>query len=328
MDIFNKVSNEEILSFYLGIKHCPILISSPLRKDKNPSLGIYYSKKGNICYKDFATGESGSLINLLAHIYHLSIHEMLTKIYLDLVLQKTENFIPVSVNTSKLNMKLSSNVIDLKIKIRPWKPWDLEYWNSYGISLKYLILGKIYPISYIFFYKTNGIVSVVPAEKYAYAFYEQKDGKISYKIYQPKSTTFKWLNKHSSDIWDLWTILPPKGEELIITSSRKDALCLWENTGIPSCSLQAESYLPKPQVIDQLKQRFKNIYVLYDNDYTQEINRGHEYGKNLATTFNLIQLELPTYLQAKDSSDFFKKYGKKNLQITIRTLINNAQVKN
>ena len=85
-------------------------------------------------------------------------------------------------------------------------------------------------------------------------------------------------------------------------------MCIWENTGIPSISLQAESYLPKQHVVQQLKDRFRKVYVLYDNDFnsTKE-NYGRIFGKTMAESFDLIQLEIPNKYESKDPSDLCKK---------------------
>ena len=40
-NILGKVSESEILSFYLNINQVPCVIPSPLRKDKNPAFGLY-----------------------------------------------------------------------------------------------------------------------------------------------------------------------------------------------------------------------------------------------------------------------------------------------
>ena len=104
-------------------------------------------------------------------------------------------------------------------------------------------------------------------------------------------------------------------------------MCIWENTRIPACGLQAESYLPKEHVVEELKNRFKRIYVLYDNDFTQEVNRGHEYGKLFAETFGLTQIELPIRLGSKDSSDLCKSRGREVLRETIFKLIYDEEEK-
>ena len=121
----------------------------------------------------------------------------------------------------------------------------------------------------------------------------------------------------------MWSKLPDKGEYLIITSSRKDALCIWENTGIPAISLQAESYLPKEHIVQQLKDRFKFIFVLYDNDFNNPNNPGEKAANKFVESFDLRKLTLPIELGEKDTSDLCKKYGRYKVKTTILKLIKN-----
>lgn len=326
-EVFSKVSESDILYFYLGITHLPIVICSPLRKDTNPSLGLHYNKSGHIVYKDFATGEGGSLYTLLMKVLNLSFGELMENIYLNLVESTncTTSTPILQYNRKSAKSAKKSSVVDIQVALRPWKPWDREYWSSYGITKEFLKFGKVFPVSHIFLIREDESCTSVPAEKHAYVYIEEKDNKISLKVYQPFSKDYKWINKHTSDVWDLWQQLPLTGDYLIITSSRKDALCIWCNTGIPSCSLQAESYLPKESVINELKGRFKNIFILYDNDFSKPVNHGREYGKTLASTFGLPQIELPEELGAKDSSDLYQLHGREVLRDTIFKLTSYEQ---
>ena len=318
--ILKNVGELNILSHYLGISKIPCIINSPLRIDNNPSFGLWANHEQRIYYTDLATKESGDIYTLFKKKWNLSFQEVLYKIYSEVPIDKS-NVISNILNYHT-NKRLYNNNVDLKCKVRDWKNYDLEYWEQYGISLKWLKFGDVYPISHIIVIKNNK-TSIINADKYAYVYVERKDNTISLKIYQPFSQKFKWSNKHDSSVWDLWTKLPEKGDNLIITSSRKDALCVWENTNIPSISLQAESYLPKEHVLQQLKDRFNNIYVLYDNDFQSEINHGRELGKKLADSFNLKQLEIPKEYKSKDSSDLCKNHGRKMVKDLIPQLIKN-----
>ena len=306
--ILNSVRELDILSYYLGISNVPCIIKSPLRLDRHPSFGIYSRDGKRIYYHDFATKDRGSIFQLLMKLWNVDYNEMLQQIDKDLPkIPSCKNNISITKTTLNNNSSKTYNKdTNLECKVRPWKNYDFEYWEQYGISEKWLKFGDIYPISHLILTK-NGNKFSIPAEKYAYAYVERKDGNISLKIYQPYSTNFKWSNKHDGSVWDLWTKLPEKGEHLIITSSRKDALCIWENTGIPAISLQAESYLPKQHVVQQLKDRFKYIYVLYDNDFQSDENHGRILGEMMANEFNLIQIEIPIKYKSKDASDLCKK---------------------
>lgn len=318
--ILKNVGELNILSHYLGISKIPCIINSPLRIDNNPSFGLWINHEQRIYYTDLATKESGDIYTLFKKKWNLSFQEVLYKIYSEVPIDKSN--VVSNILNHHTNKRLYNNNVDLKCKVRDWKNYDLEYWEQYGISLKWLKFGDVYPISHIIVIKNNK-TSIINADKYAYVYVERKDDTISLKIYQPFSQKFKWSNKHDSSVWDLWTKLPEKGDNLIITSSRKDALCVWENTNIPSISLQAESYLPKEHVLQQLKDRFNNIYVLYDNDFQSEINHGRELGKKLADSFNLKQLEIPEEYKSKDSSDLCKNHGRKMVKDLIPQLIKN-----
>lgn len=316
-DVRRITTDYEVVNKYLGISVVPSNINSILREDKNPSLCIFPYKDG-LFYKDFGTNQSGNIYQLLSLYWNIPLNQVYRKIITDF---NSNNKSSCCKKSSKTIIKRKSN-INIKVKIRNWKPWDIEYWSSYGISLKWLEYCDIYPISHIFLIHQNGEQLIISADKYAYVYIERKDNKVSLKIYQPYSTNFKWMSKHDASVWDLWTKIPEKGDKLIITSSRKDALCLWANTGIPSLSLQGEGYVPKEKVINQLKERYSKIYVFYDNDFENKVNNGRNYGKILAEKFNLQQIEIPTEYKSKDPSDLYKNWGKEVFLNVINQLIN------
>lgn len=316
-DVLTKIPEQTIANYYFGISEIPCVIQAPYRIDKKPSVGIYYNSKGHINFKDFASGDSGGIVDLLMKTWNLDFKHTINKIEKECPKILTSLNLKNTISISTTHHRASA---DIKVSFREWKKHDIEYWNAYGISLEWLKFGDIYPISRIFYTIDNKTIDF-PAEKYAYAYIERKEGIVTMKIYQPFSENRKWLSKHDSSVWDLWSKLPNNGPTLIITSSRKDALCIWENTGIPAVSLQGEGYIPKDHVIQELKDRFINIYVLYDNDYQSEINHGREFGKQLAEKFNLIQIEIPDLYKSKDTSDLCKNHSRETVYKVINELI-------
>ena len=318
-DVRRVTTDYEVVNKYLGISVVPSNINSILREDKNPSLCIF-PYKDSLFFKDFGTNQSGNIYQLLSLYWNIPLNQVYRKIYNDFTSVNYKSCCCKN-RITKTIIKQKSN-IDIKVKIREWKPWDIEYWSSYGINKQWLNYCDIFPISHIFLIHQNGEQIVISADKYAYVYIERKDNKVSLKIYQPYSTNFKWMSKHDASVWDLWTKIPDKGDKLIITSLRKDALCLWANTGIPSLSLQGEGYIPKEKVINQLKDRYKKIYVFYDNDFKNEVNNGRNYGKAIADKFDLQQIEIPTEYKSKDPSDLYKNWGKEVFLNVINSLIN------
>jgi hypothetical protein len=195
----------------------------------------------------------------------------------------------------------------LECKTREWKQHDIEYWNSFGISLDWLKYADVYPISHKIIIK-EGKRMVFVADKYAYAYVEFKDGKTTLKIYQPFNTSgFKWSNNHDKSVISLWTKVPKNGDRICICSSLKDALCLWANTGIPSLAVQGEGYTMSNTAINELNKRYKKVYILFDND-----EAGLYDGKKLAESTGFTNIVLPKINNAKDISDLYKTLNNTN----------------
>lgn len=298
-DILNKVSESDILSFYLGVNNVPCVINSPLRIDKKPSFGLYSLDGKKIYYTDLSTKEKGGLFDLLMKLWNLEYADMLIKIYRDI-----PKFPFKETSTSKCTIRTTSvhqSFTELECKIRDWKDYDLEYWKSFGINKQWLEYAEVYPISHKIIIKDNERY-VFGADKYAYAYVERKEGKITLKIYQPFNTKgYKWSNKHDASVISLWTKVPEYEEQIIICSSLKDALCLWSNIGIPCIAVQGEGYSISETAISELKRRYKKIYILFDNDEVGLFD-----GKKLAERTGFINLTLPDFEGGKDVSDLYK----------------------
>lgn len=317
-----SISDRDILKRYLGIdKKLPIAIQSPLREDDvNPSFSIQ-EWNCTITWKDFGTGESGNVVSLMARLWNVTYSEALLKIKLD-----TEAKIPRAslIRRYKGKIHLTSNS-SIKVKVRDWKEWDINYWNSFGIPVSFCKWCNVFPISHAFFTREdeNGRKNTisVPMDKYAYAYFEWKDGIESIKLYQPFSTSMKWLSKHDSSVWDLWNKAfayadKNSNEAVIITSSRKDAMCLWATLRVPAMSLQGEGYLPKPQVMKQVLDKFNNVYIWYDNDFSHtDDNPGQDNAKKLIGLYpKLKNIYIPSEYKCKDPSDLVKNVGTQALK--------------
>ena len=309
------MSDRDIINRYLGINKFPCKLSSPLREDDDRPSFSMMERDGKVFWKDFGTGESGTAIKLLAKIWRVEYSEALLKIKLD-----TENTVPRVSLIRRYNGKIhvTSNST-IKVKVRDWKEWDEQFWNSFGISRKFCTWCNVYPISHAFFTKEEDGAKktfCIPMDKYAYAYFEWKDGKESIKLYQPYSQTMKWLSKHDQSVWDLWKQAfmwadKRSNDAVILTSSRKDAMCLWENLKVPAMSLQGEGYIPKAQVMQQVFDKFKTVYIWYDNDFKHtEDNPGQDNARKLIDLYpQLKNICIPSQYKCKDPSDLVKEWG-------------------
>ena len=303
-----NLSQADIAAYYLNIKSIPSLIHSPLRPDNKPSFALYCPKGTEVNYRDFSNGDSGTIWTLLTKLWNCTFEEAVHKVYNDLG-DKSYSTKVHEGNYMTRYCKINSH-IDLQCKVREWRDYDIKYWESYGISLKWLKYADVYPISHKIVIK-NGISYIFGADKYAYAYVEFKEGKVTLKIYQPFNRQgYKWSSNIDKSVWSLWTKIPKKGNNLIISSSVKDCLNIMCNLKIPSICLQGEGYLPKPQVIETLKSRYKNIIVFFDNDFNNSDNPGHKDAERLCKEYDFRMVEIPKEYESKDPSDLFKNYGK------------------
>lgn len=287
---------------------------SPLMKDTKPSFGYFQGEKNEICFNDFRLG-SGDCIQFVQHFFGLNYFEALSRIVIDFDLQDYFYYKQLDKdNNKKYNPDdyksreevLKTPTFRLGKKKRSWKAYDLAYWMQYGIDSLTLRRYRVQAIQYIFFNGENPIY----ADKYAYCFIENKDNINTYKIYQPFSKNYKWLNNHNSSVWQGWEQLPEKGENLIITKSLKDVMSLNCMLDIPAVALQTESSNPKSHIIDELKERFDKIYLLYDNDFDKEVNWGQEFAIKLCDKFDFTNLIIPDIFESKDFSDLVKNLDK------------------
>jgi hypothetical protein len=206
----------------------------------------------------------------------------------------------------------------MECRVREWQAYDIAYWESYGISLEWLKYAEVYPISHKIIVKNNERY-VFGADKYAYAYVEHKDGIVTLKIYQPfNKAGVKWSSKHDKSVISLWSKVPLEGDKICICSSLKDALCLWSNTGIPALAIQGEGYPISESAVNELRRRYKEIYILLDND-----TAGLKDGVSLASSTGFINLILPQFEGGKDVSDLYKVKGRDTFLKTILPLFNN-----
>lgn len=305
-EIFNKFSEVWVLTtVFPQITTLPCVINSPLRIDNHPSFSIYMADSGHIFYKDFGTGEHGSLLDLLCRYWNCTFKQCLTKIC-DIVNNASGSNINFKTGQIKVFKRKETNrLTELQVAVRPWRDYDIKYWEDYGVNLKWLKYADVYPISHKIIIKkdSNGksVKYIMPADKYAYAFVEKKEGNLQLKIYQPfNAKGFKWCSKMDRSVVGLWAKIPKEGDRVIICSSLKDALCVSNNLHIPTLCLQGEGYGMSTTAINELKRRYKKVFICFDTDEAGRLD-----GEKLSKKTGFINV-VPDFGECKDFSDYYK----------------------
>lgn len=288
--ILSKVTEYDIYAKYIGQFKVGMIYNSPFRKDKNPSFGIYYSKRTKqLLFKDHGTGECGNVIK-----------------FVSLFTGKTEYNNILSDIVDKLNITNNTKLVSSKQYIQPtetvigvvrqeFTDVDINYWKQFNISINTL---KKFNVNSIKYYLCNGIVKGTYKREnpmYAYKVYN------NFKIYRPLADKYtKWRNNLTDYDIQGYEQLPQKGDILFITKSMKDVMCLHE-MGYPAVSPSSEStFLPK-DVLEQLKTRFKRIIILFDRDAA-----GVKRSRKLSRETGLEAMFINKKFKAKDVSDAVK----------------------
>lgn len=288
--ILSKVTEYDIYAKYIGQFKVGMIYNSPFRKDKNPSFGIYYSKRTKqLLFKDHGTGECGNVIK-----------------FVSLFTGKTEYNDILSDIVDKLNITNNTKLVSSKQYIPPtetvigvvrqeFTDVDINYWKQFNISINTL---KKFNVNSIKYYLCNGIVKGTYKREnpmYAYKVYN------NFKIYRPLADKYiKWRNNLTDCDIQGYEQLPQKGDILFITKSMKDVMCLHE-MGYPAVSPSSEStFLPK-DVLEQLKTRFKRIIILFDRD-----TAGVKRSRKLSRETGLEAMFINKKFKAKDVSDAVK----------------------
>lgn len=311
-EVFAKFSETQVLSkVFPQITHIPCRINSPLRVDKHPSFSIYMGSNNHIYYKDFGdSSEKGSLLDLLCKYWNCTFSQCLDKICAIMIDAKCDD-LTVRPTIKTLTRKDVSQNTKIQVVVRPWQDYDIEYWKSYGIELKWLKYAKVSPISYKIITKKDPETGkskryIFPADKLAYVYQEKKDGKLQIKIYQPKNTKgFKWCSSMDGSVISLWTRVPETGDRIVICSSLKDALCLSCQLGIPAIAPQGEGYNISESACKELRRRYKKVFICFDID-----KAGKKDAEALAEKTGFINV-VPDLGKQKDLSDYYKSLKNK-----------------
>lgn len=107
-------------------------------------------------------------------------------------------------------------------------------------------------------------------------------------------------------------MLPKTGDYLVITKSLKDVMTLYQ-FGIPAVAPISENCFLSESQYCRFKERFKNIFLLYDND-----RPGLRAMISIKKKFpDVFPIWIPWNYKAKDISDFYAKYKRNKTAVLI-----------
>lgn len=308
-DILDKIRPEEIFSAFINNPRPSRVYKVPWRTDEKESLTFFYSPSNELMFYDQAYKEGGDCITFYSKIFNVNRKQALIEIYNKFKLRDikkidyskiVEEYKPKSIE-SKLSWKYSST--DSK------KYEDaINYFKSFGISKETLDFFGVKPID---FYCIDDVM--IRPENFSVV-YEYEDNKC--KIYTPLSSNkkYKFLDGIKGEYYQGYNKLPENGNIVFITSSYKDVMVLYE-LGFPAIAPKSEVVKINDQIINELKTRFENVILFYDND-----DAGLKAAEKLKNKYNINYI---VTVKEKDPSDFSRKYSKEKLYEYIISKLNN-----
>lgn len=312
--LLEQNSEETYMSYYLGIPVKKGLFISPLRADNHKTCSFFRGKSSNLYFKDFATGECLTFEGVVMKQHNCTYQQALR------IIAKDFGYIKGSVPKKEIKIQPKfecDKQTFIQVEIKDFSEAELKWWASYGITKEVLNRFNVHSCQTVFL---NGNITARSAQHspiYGY-YFGKKEGIEQWRIYFPqnKHNGYKFIGNVSSKTIQGYKQLPKEGKLLVITKSQKDNMALYAY-GISAISPNSEHLFISDKMLEELKQRFKHIVVLYDSDLAgiSNMNRIKKQHPELKYLF------IPRYLESKDFSDLRAKYGeKKTKELIIKAI--------
>lgn len=314
--ILSRFSEEQLMEYYLHIPVKKGLFRSPLRRDKQPTCSFYRNKSGTLIFKDFATGQHLNIFDVVQSIFRCDYFESLRIIANDfgIVRDNALHKNPGKINLNPIKIK-DKEISKIQIEVQKFTDSELKWWGKYGISKDILKRFDVYSCKHVFL--NDQLFAESQQHCPIFGYYGKKyQGLELWRCYFPKRTSFRFITNWPSKKIQGYDQLPKKGKLLVITKSMKDSMCLY-SCGITACAPNSENLFIPDKVLEDLKNRFENIVVLYDNDRPGLYNMAKIRKEHPELTYVFI----PKRYGSKDISDFYKDHGRKETLNLIKTFI-------
>jgi len=318
--IEERLTEYQIYKYYYPKLEIGKVVVSPLRHERNASFGIFKARNGKIKFNDLANQDSGDVYSFVQKMFGLSFNDALHKINIDFGLNLLPN------RKSKVTLTKTQGIIvqdvdvpdkhKLRITVIPrkWGEIDKKFWNKFGLSIEEVKASNTIPI--VAYRIDNGTTIITDKLAYCLNFYDDGDGIMMRKIYQPYNKENKWRTNLTPLVVDGIKELPKSGKLLIITKSRKDRLVL-KHFGYAAIAVNSESTFIPEKVFEKLKARFTSIILFFDSDAA-----GKKNSDILSYRYGIPKIEIPDSWNVTDVAEFRDKYGEGNTRNVLKAITN------
>lgn len=311
-EILEEVDEYLLYCFYLGFQpEMRVRYKSPLRSpdnaDDNASWSIFYNTSQShktYAWKDSGTGDFGDIFKLIMIILKCKNKAAaVEQVKKDFLFGKGAEIARQGIAPPK-----DVDPAHIKLKSRAFDHHDFQWWlERTGADEQRLQKFNVRRVQYYWMYDHQTTPSFPGDRVYSY-----RIGS-SYQLYFPfRDRDRRFRNDFNENHLLGYNQLQYKSDTLIITKSMKDIVTL-DTLGFEAVSPRGE-HTPIPQkFLDDLWQRYKYIFTLFDND-----------GKHRAWYYQCPSIELPIVeTKEKDPSDYYHSFGATYTCDIINSLIKN-----
>lgn len=267
------------------------------RKDSNPSFRLYAKERKDgtlaIYWKDYGRDDIEGFrhIDLAVILWGCDKKEAWRRIFSKN--PKIEAAWTASLDGGRsradFGAKIDSNLRD----------YELAYWEPYNITAKTLKRYGVCGLRALFINKEVAMTSTKKEPAFVYML---DSAEKAWQVYRPDPKRFYLVNMGSQLLGERQ--LPWTGEELFVVSGMKDGLVLAETGRVFVAGSGENKSHPLFDNLEYLKKRFRNVYVVFDND-----SAGRKAQASFAEKYKVTELKLAWPVDSGDLADVSRDYG-------------------
>ena len=306
--VLQRVTQEQIFQHYMGMAvDVSTTFCSPIRRDRHPTCTMKYIG-GKLLFRDWSEPKSLDCFDFVQKCFSCSYGTALEIIARDFGLKNRFPDKEIPRVYQQVRNKRKKTKKRIRVRVQPVTKVDANYLRSYGLTQESVNKFRCFSIKHIWiqsrpYYQYR---EVDPALGYYLG--STLDGDQRWKIYfYERQGAGRFIG--NTNRFNGWVQLPLTGKLIVITKSMKDVMVL-DAFGIPAIAMQTETMMPYQRIVDSLKERFKEIVIFYDFDYTG-INGAHKIRKefNIPAIFLTNGRFATEDFGSKDISDYVKANG-------------------
>lgn len=294
--VSDKIKAEDLLQcidhetawrdFCPGFKSFKKLIDSPFRVETAPSFSVKL-RDGVAFYKDFGSGDSGTIITFVMKYYNTTFKEALYNIGFKYNLCTKSGTVKALIVRPTNVVEDPPTIID--VEYRDYTKRDLKYWSEYWINRETLEKFQVYSVDKLYI---NGKHIKFPSSSLCFC-YEFPIGR---KIYFPERKRFKWFSNIPTSYIENLEGIKNKG---ILTKARKDRMVLSAIIENVANSQNESTSWCTEENLNVLSRNVNELYINYDNDPPGVIAC-----KKITQQYGYKYFNVPKYLLKYGIKDF------------------------